>query len=53
MRARNLQNDFEQNGHDVFATSQANLGVVFTDLENLPDLEQLQQIWARIRVTNA
>lgn len=26
MRTRNLQNDFEQDGHDVFVTPQASLG---------------------------
>lgn len=52
-RARNLQADLEEAGHNIFTVPKTNLGAAFTDLKNLPDSEPLRRIRACIRVANA
>ena len=52
IRARDLQRDFEEAGHEVYNSPQANLGVAMVGLQLLPDTPAIRRALAHVRVAN-
>jgi hypothetical protein len=50
LRARDLLRDFEQDGHKVYNSPQANLGAVIATLGQLEDTPAIRCLQAHIRV---
>jgi hypothetical protein len=53
LRARDLMRDFEQDGHEVYNSPQANLGAALATLGQLEDTPKIRCIYAHIRVATS
>jgi hypothetical protein len=53
LQARALLRDFEQDGHEVYNSPQANLGATLVALGQLEDTPAIQCLQAHIRVATA
>jgi hypothetical protein len=53
LRARDLLRDFEQDGHEVYNSLQANLGATLATLGQLEDTPAIRRLQAHIRVATA
>jgi hypothetical protein len=53
LRARDLMRDFEQDGHEVYNSPQANLGAALAALGQLGDTPVVRRLQANLRVTTA
>jgi hypothetical protein len=53
LRARDLLRDFEQDGHEVYNSPQANLGAALAALSQLENTPAIRRLQAHIRVATA
>jgi hypothetical protein len=53
LHARDLLKDFEQDGHEVYNSPQANLGVALAELGQLEDTPTTRHLQAHIRIATA